>query len=108
MADGAPLANPRLEALRRFCVRAWHWNLIRIQDMLLVSETGYPIADLCAIVAHVARCRGLVPCILRHNSSDGDWSAVSPRSLVFSPALPAPRCPTPRGQPPHQQASLTR
>jgi len=79
----SPLANPRLEALRRFCVRAWHWNLIRIQDMLLVSETGYPIADLCAIVAHVARRRGLTPCILRHNPSDRDWSAVSPPQPRF-------------------------
>lgn len=104
----SPLANPRLEALRRFCVRAWHWNLIRIHDMLLVSDMGYSIADLCAILAHVARRRGFAPRILRHNSSDRDWSAVSPRSLAFSPALPAPRCPPRCGQSPHRQASLMR
>src|SRR5215217_969812 len=28
-----PLANDRLEALRRFAVRAWFWDVVRLKDM---------------------------------------------------------------------------
>ena len=48
------LGNERAERLRRFCVRAWHWNLIRAGDVRPLIEIGYSAADLSRILFHVA------------------------------------------------------
>lgn len=57
------LANEKLEALRRFCVRAWYWDLIRTRDVRALIETGYCSADVFQILAHVAGYRGFTPSI---------------------------------------------
>ena len=92
------LANGRLEALRRFCVRAWYWKLIRDEDTRPAIEAGYAMPDLLEILAHIARRRGFAPRILQHNCSDRAWEAASPSSTTSSPALPALRYPSPCGQ----------
>lgn len=58
-----PLANERGEALRRFCVRAWHWNLIRSKDLIALGKAGYSIADVDQILAHIATVRGVMPSV---------------------------------------------
>jgi hypothetical protein len=55
------LANEKLEALRRFCVRAWFWDLIRTSDMRALMAAGYTSVDLFQILAHVAGYRGFTP-----------------------------------------------
>ena len=57
------LANEKLEALRRFCVRAWFWDLIRTRDVKALLEAGYTSLDLFQILAHVAGTRGFTPTI---------------------------------------------
>jgi len=57
------LANEKLEALRRFCVRAWFWDLIRSRDVRAVMEAGYTSVDVFQILAHVAGYRGFTPTI---------------------------------------------
>ena len=57
------LANEKLEALRRFCVRAWFWDLIRNRDVRAVIDAGYTSVDVFQILAHVAGCRGFTPTI---------------------------------------------
>ena len=57
------LANDSLEALRRFCVRAWYWDLIRTKDLRLLAEAGYSSRDAFQILAHIAVHRGFTPSI---------------------------------------------
>jgi len=57
------LANEKLEALRRFCVRAWHWSLIRSEDLGKLMDAGYPSSAVFQIVAHIASSRGFAPSI---------------------------------------------
>lgn len=57
------LANEKLEALRRFCVRAWFWDCIRARDVNVLIEAGYTSLDLFQILAHVAWFRGFAPTI---------------------------------------------
>jgi len=57
------LANEKLETLRRFCVRAWYWDLIRGRDVRAVMEAGYTSVDVFQILAHVAGYRGFTPTI---------------------------------------------
>jgi hypothetical protein len=57
------LTNEKLEALRRFCVRAWYWDLIRSKDLQTVIEAGYSSAAVFQILAHVAGYRGFTPSI---------------------------------------------
>ena len=57
------LANDKLEALRRFCVRAWFWDLIRSRDVQAVMDAGYTSVDVFQILAHVAGYRGFTPTI---------------------------------------------
>jgi hypothetical protein len=57
------LANEKLEALRRFCVRAWYWDLIRSRDVRTLIEAGYSSVDTFQILAHVAGYRGFTPTI---------------------------------------------
>jgi hypothetical protein len=57
------LANEKLEALRRFCVRAWFWDLIRTREVRALVEAGYTSVDVFQILAHVAGNRGFTPSI---------------------------------------------
>ena len=57
------LANEGLEALRRFSVRAWYWDLIRARDLKALLEAGYSSAHVQQILAHVAAFRGFTPSI---------------------------------------------
>ena len=57
------LANESLEALRRFCVRAWYWDFVRSSDVRALTEAGYSSADVMQILAHVAGHRGFTPSI---------------------------------------------
>ena len=61
MSIARGLANARAEAFRRFCVRAWHFDLIRIRDLRPVIEAGYSMDDVDRILAHVAGFRGFTP-----------------------------------------------
>lgn len=57
------LANEKLEALRRFCVRAWYWDLVRYKDLRMLMNAGYSSAAVFQILAHVAGYRGFTPTI---------------------------------------------
>ena len=57
------LANEGLEALRRFSVRAWYWDLIRTRDLQALLGAGYSNAHVQQILAHVAAFRGFTPSI---------------------------------------------
>lgn len=57
------LANERAEALRRFCVRAWHWDLILTRDLRQLTDAGYSMVDVDRILAHVAGYRGFTPSV---------------------------------------------
>lgn len=61
IATPRALANEGLEALRRFSVRAWHWDLIRTRDMAVLLDAGYSRCDAERILADVASCRGFMP-----------------------------------------------
>jgi len=43
------LANEKLEALRRFCVRAWFWDLIRTREVRALVAAGYTSVDVFQI-----------------------------------------------------------
>ncbi len=57
------LASDRLEALRRFSVRAWYWDLIRTSDLRALMDAGYSSTAVFQILAHVAGYRGFTPAI---------------------------------------------
>ena len=57
------LASDKLEALRRFCIRAWYWDLVRSRDVRAVMEAGYTSVDVFQILAHIAGFRGFTPTI---------------------------------------------
>ena len=57
------LANDSLEALRRFSVRAWYWDVIRDRDVRLLSDAGYSSTHVRQILAHVASLRGFAPSV---------------------------------------------
>lgn len=57
------LADERLEALRRFCVRAWYWDLIRSRDLRPLIDAGYSSSAVFQILAHIAGYRGFTPSI---------------------------------------------
>ena len=59
----AKLANKQLEALRRFCIRAWYWDLIRTKDLRMLVDAGYSSSALFQILTHVAGYRGFRPSI---------------------------------------------
>ena len=52
------LANEKLEALRRFCVRSWYWSLIRTENLWMLMDAGYPSSAVIQILAHIAGRRG--------------------------------------------------
>ena len=57
------LANEKLEALRRFSVRAWYSDSIRTTDLRALMDAGYSRATVFQILAHVAGYRGFTPSI---------------------------------------------
>jgi hypothetical protein len=57
------LAHDGLEALRRFCVRAWYWDLIRTKDIRRLVGAGYSRSHAFEILAYVASFRGFSPSI---------------------------------------------
>ena len=57
------LTDEKLEALRRFCVRAWYWDLIRSKDLRILMNAGYTSTAVFQILAHVAGHRGFTPSI---------------------------------------------
>ena len=63
MRVGQRLANDRLEALRRFSVRAWHWDLIRTKDVRAFLNAGYSRIHVLEILSHVGLSRGFTPTI---------------------------------------------
>ena len=58
-----PLANDQLEALRRFSVRAWFWNLVRTRDVRTLFDAGFTWDDVWSVLAHVAAIRGFMPSV---------------------------------------------
>lgn len=57
------LANDELEALRRFSVRAWHWDLIRSSDLRAFLDSGHSRTDVLEILSRIGMARGFVPTI---------------------------------------------
>jgi hypothetical protein len=57
------LANDKLDALRRFSVRAWFWDLIRTSDLRAFTDAGYSSNAAFQILAYVAASRGFTPAI---------------------------------------------
>jgi hypothetical protein len=55
------LANESLEALRRFSVRAWYWDVIRKIDARALFEAGYSVVQLRQILGYVSSLRGFTP-----------------------------------------------
>src|SRR5262249_2300976 len=58
-----PLANDRLEALRRFSVPAWFWDLVRTRDMRAFFAAGFSSNDAWRILSYVSAHRGFVPSV---------------------------------------------
>ena len=58
------LANPGLEALRRFSVRAWYWDFVPERELNAFLAAGYSETDAKRIVAYVAHHRGFTPSLL--------------------------------------------
>jgi hypothetical protein len=56
-----PLANERLEALRRFAVAAWFRAEIRTRQLRELFAAGFSSNDAARIIAHVALGRGSTP-----------------------------------------------
>jgi hypothetical protein len=57
------LANDTLEALRRFSVRAWYWDVIRTRDVQMLIDAGYSHAQAMEVLAQVAARRGFSPTV---------------------------------------------
>jgi len=57
------LANEKLEALRRFSVRAWYWDLIRSRDVSDFLAAGYSKRHVLEILSRISMARGFMPTI---------------------------------------------
>ena len=57
------LADKKAEALRRFSVRAWYWDLIRTKDVRTFLDAGYSRINVLEILSHVGMARGFTPSI---------------------------------------------
>lgn len=55
-----PLTNERLEALRRFAVKAWYRAELKAHDMRALFEVGFDSNDAWRVLAHVATRRGIM------------------------------------------------
>ena len=58
-----PLANERLEALRRFAVRAWNNDLIRTHHLCEFLDAGFSPRSVRQILKFVATYRGFTPSV---------------------------------------------
>ena len=67
------LADRKTEALRRFAVRAWYWDLIRTKDVRAFVDAGYSRINVLEILSQVGLTRGFTPSI------DDDYARPSPR-----------------------------
>ena len=61
IAIARPLANERLETLRRFALAAWFRAEIRTRDMRNLFAAGFSSNDAARIIAYVGLHRGSVP-----------------------------------------------
>src|SRR3954470_22698303 len=61
IAIARPLANQRLESLRRFALAAWFQLEIRLRDMRALFAAGFSSNDAARIIAYVGLHRGSVP-----------------------------------------------
>ena len=61
IAIARPLANNRLESLRRFALAAWFHSEIRLRDMRNLFAAGFSSNDAARIIAYVGLHRGTVP-----------------------------------------------
>lgn len=55
------LSNDKLEALRRFSVRAWYWDWFRSKDLCILYSAGYSKVHVLEILTHVGLARGFTP-----------------------------------------------
>lgn len=56
-----PLANERLESLRRFAVAAWFRSEVRVRDLRALFKAGFSSNDAARIIAYVGLHRGSMP-----------------------------------------------
>jgi|SoimicmetaTmtHAB_FD_contig_81_235212_length_2857_multi_2_in_0_out_0_1 hypothetical protein len=63
IAIARPLANERLESLRRFALAAWFRPEIRLRDMRNLLAAGFSSNDAARVVAYVGLHRGTVPVV---------------------------------------------
>lgn len=93
-----PLANEGLEALRRFAVRAWYWNVVRPSELGALIDGGYSRANALQILEHIAAQRGCLPTVQDNliNLGSGLEATLAPCLRASRPdrALPAPRSPS--------------
>ena len=61
IAVARPLANERLESLRRFALAAWFRPEIRTRDLRALFGAGFSSNDAARIIAYVGLHRGSVP-----------------------------------------------
>ena len=57
------LTDKKLEALRRFAVRAWHWDVIRQKDQRAFLDAGFSRIHVLEILSHIGMRRGFTPSI---------------------------------------------
>jgi hypothetical protein len=80
---GAPvapaLADAKLEALRRFSVRAWYWDLIRTKDIQAFLGAGYSRINVLEILSHIGMARGFTPSV-EYETSPTSFRARSKHS----------------------------
>ena len=105
------LANDGLEALRRFSVRAWHWNFLRPSDVGVLIDRGYSRAAALRILEYIASRRGCMPSTQDNilTIDLGLEESVAPASPSSSsnsalPACQAPSLATRRGQHSHHRS----
>ena len=58
------LSNNKLEALRRFSVRAWYWDWFRTKDLRALYDAGYSRVHVLEILSHVGMVRGFTPSVI--------------------------------------------
>lgn len=58
------LTNKKLEALRRFSVRAWYWDWFRARDLRALYSAGYSRVHVLEILSHVGIVRGFTPSVI--------------------------------------------
>jgi hypothetical protein len=74
------LTNPELEALRRFAVRAWYWDVIRTADLRALLDEGYSKEHVLEILARVAAVRGFTPSVQDEEIEHSSIARLTARS----------------------------